>query len=305
MDFIRRLKPGHLRLMAKIAEVGQLQIAAQALAMSQPAASRILAEIERQVETPLFHRTPKGMEVTTVGEAFVRHARVVLSELANLQKELKSLTTGQAGEVRIGTVTGPAVGIVLPVLHELRETSPDIAVTIEVGPSSDLVRGLEEGRFDFIIARIPSGQDSREFKLHPARFEIVHLVVRQSHPLAGRPNVSLKELAEFDWVIQESGSPIRQAVEAKYHEAGIHTPRRVINSSSLLVVEALLATSDVIAPQAKEVGELLTGSDFGAHLTLIQLEEQIVVTPYFVIRQSDRQLPRAAELFFNRLLTRL
>ncbi len=77
MTLAQRLKAPHLRLILKIAETGQLQIAASTLAMSQPAASRILAEIEAGTGSPLFVRHPKGMEPTPVGEAFVKHARAI------------------------------------------------------------------------------------------------------------------------------------------------------------------------------------------------------------------------------------
>ncbi|MEZ5771689.1 MAG: LysR family transcriptional regulator [Defluviimonas denitrificans] len=69
MALSRKLKPAHLRLILKIAETGQLQMAATALAMSQPAASRILNEIEVEAGTPLFLRHAKGMEPTQAGSA--------------------------------------------------------------------------------------------------------------------------------------------------------------------------------------------------------------------------------------------
>ena len=61
------LKPAQLRLIVEVAESGQLQIAAAATSMTQPAASRMLAEIERAVGAPLFLRQPKGMELTEIG----------------------------------------------------------------------------------------------------------------------------------------------------------------------------------------------------------------------------------------------
>ncbi|WIV51545.1 LysR family transcriptional regulator [Marivivens sp. LCG002] len=305
MNFTRQLKPAHLQLLLKIAEVGQLQIAASALAMSQPAASRIVADIEARAQTTLFHRSPKGLEPTPVGEMFLRHARVIVSELESLQKEVENLNAGLSGEVRIGTVTGPAVGIVLPVYQSLSETSPDIAVTIEVSPSTELVRGLDEGRFDFIVARIPTDHNTAEFLVHPGRKEVVQLMVRSAHPLAGRQQITLSDLSDYDWVIQERGSPIRKAVEDAFHASSLAVPNRVVNSSSLLVVEALLASSDVIAPQSKEVSDLLTGSGLGNQLDVLHLEKPITVPPYFVIRNRSRQLTRAASLFFDRILEAL
>lgn len=305
MDLTRRLRPTHLRLFQRIAEMGQLQTAADALGMSQPAASRILAEVEKQAGAPLFFRTPKGMEPTPIGLAVVRHARVVLSELDNLEKEVRNLRAGHAGEVRIGSVTGAAVGILMPVIQQARAASPDLDTTIEVGPSTELVRGLDEGRFDFILSRLPTAQDSRDLLTHPARTEIVRLIVRDSHPLAQRDTISLAETRDFDWVMQERGSPIRDAVEHAFHLDSQPTPDRVINSSSMLVVLQLLATSDAISPQSDEVAALLTGQEFGARLIRLDIRAPMTVTPYFVVRHRSRQLSRAAQAIYEQVLRRL
>ena len=296
MAHLRQTKATHLGLILKIAEVGQLQKAASSMAMSQPAASRILADIEKNVGAPLFKRGPKGMEVTPLGMAFVRHARVILSELDGLDKDVQRLKSGQAGEVRIGSVTGPAVSTLMPALEAVRARSPHIDVTIEVGPSVDLVRGLDEGRFDFI---------SRDFLVHPAQEEIVRLIIRDSHPLAGRTNVRLEDLHDYDWVIQERGSPIRLAVEEAFHSAGEPTPPRIINSSSLLIVLAMLESLNVIAPQSKEVASLLSGPILGGHLTTIDLAEKITVSPYYIIRNRFKELPQAAKDFYDEVLLRI
>lgn len=305
MRLARQLKPLHLDLILRIHEVGQLQVAAAALNMTQPAASRILSDVEARCETPLFKRTPKGMEPTPAGEAFARHARNVLSSLDNLSKEVSSLSTGQSGDVRIGSVTGPAVGILLPAMTAMRARAPDISLSIDIAPSTDLVRGLEEGRFDFIMARLPATHDSRDLHVHPARSESVHLMVRDRHPLAQRRNVALEELGDFDWVIQERGSPIRDAVEQCFYAAGVPVPHKVIHSSSLLMVEALLATSDIIAPQSREVAELLTAPEFGARLTLLDTEADMTVTPYFIIRSRTKDLQSSAQLFYEQVLREL
>lgn len=305
MDLARRLKPMHLRLILKIAESGKLQSAANALAMSQPAASRILAEIESQVGTPLFIRHPKGMEATPLGEAFVKHARVILTEFDNLEAEAKNLNIGHVGKVRIGSVTGPTIGCLVPAIRQVKETSPEIEATIEVGPSTQLVRGLEEGRYDFILARLPPDHDSREFRIYPARTEVASLIVNRSHPLVGKPRVKLSDLVDFEWVIQERGSPIRQAVEGVFHANGLPVPRNITNSSSLLVVLAILEHSDAIAPQSQEVAGILTRQGVGANLAILDLSERIVVSPYFIIQHRAQQLPRAAERVLEEVLIRL
>lgn len=305
MNWVRRLKPPYLHLILKIAETGQLQIAASMLAMSQPAASRILADIEAEIGSPLFVRQPKGMEPTATGEAFVRYARVILAEFANLEADINSINTGYEGDVRIGSVTGPAVGCLVPAILATRKTSPKIELTVEVGPSAALVRGLEEGRFDFVIARVPPDQDSRAYKVLPARQENVSLVVRKGHHLAGRSRVPLTDLAECEWIIQERGSPIRQAVENAFHAAAVPVPQSITNSSSLLIMLALLEKSDVIATLSEEVAALLTRQAIGARLSILSLDQTISVSPYFIIQNRTQHLSRAAKRVLAEVLCRL
>lgn len=305
MSFLRSLKVPHLRLIQLIAEREQLQVAAEAMGLSQPAASRALAEIEREVGGQLFHRHPRGMEPTELGAACLRHARVILSGFESLETEMRELNRGTGGEVRVGTVTGPAVGCVVPAVRAVKAASPDIRITVEVGPSTQLVRGLQDGILDFAVARLPPGVASAEFELHPARTEIAAFLVRRAHPLAERPRVPLADLLEYQWVIQEPGSPIRQAVEAAFLAEGLPVPANVTNSSSLLVALAMVANDDVIAPMSQEVSGLLTSGDIAASLATLDPENQVSISPYYVISHRDRQLTMAASRLLTETLSRL
>jgi DNA-binding transcriptional LysR family regulator len=305
LDFSRRIKASHLRLVLKIAELGKLQGAAAAQGVSQPAASRILTEIETYAGAPLFYRHPKGMFATPVGEAFLRHARTIVNEMESLESEVRHLSRGDAGEVRVGAVTGPAVGCVVPAIRSVRERAPLIRATIEVGPSASLVRGLEEGRFHFVLSRLPAGHDSHAFHVMPARAESVSLMVRQGHPLLECQPVSLAEAASHEWVMQEAGSPIRQAVEGAFLAGSVEVPGNITNTSSLLVALAMLEQTDAIAPQSGEVADMLTSRAIGARLAILRTAEPMTVSPYYVVRNRNQQLPRAAELVLDEVLRRL
>ncbi|MBS8226490.1 LysR family transcriptional regulator [Vannielia litorea] len=304
MELAGRLKPRQLRLIQRIGETRQLQSAAHMLAMSQPAASRVLAEIEAEVGAPLFTRHPKGMEPTLLGETFLRHTRVILSELESLQSEVAGLRAGETGEVRVGSVTGPTVGVLVPAIQAVREAAPDIQATIEVGPSGQLVRGLEEGRFDFVIARLPPEYDSRQFAIYPARNEVVSLVVRAGHPALGAPR-RLRELRAYEWVIQDLGTPIRVAMDGGFHAAGLAAPERITNSSSLLVVLSILGGTDAIAPQSQEVADVITRNRIGDSFATLELADALAVAPYFVIHNRSQQMHRAAERVMQEVFRRL
>jgi DNA-binding transcriptional LysR family regulator len=286
---ISRLKPSHLRLIRAIHDTGKLQLAADAVGLSQPGASRMLSEIEADIGAPLFERLPRGMQPTPTGAAFVRHARVILFEMDALTTEVTHLRDGMAGAVRVGAVTGPTVGVLVPALLAVRKDVPDIQPTIEVAPSVTL-------------ARIGDGSEVRSFQAFPGRTEDVCFLVRASHPLAGR-SVSLAETMPYEFVIQESGLPIRTALENAFLANRLNTPRRVTNSSSLLVALSVVMGSEAIAPLTREVAQLLTRT--GPGLAILDTQETVTVPPFLVLCPRHRELAPVAQKLLDEVLRRL
>lgn len=304
MSIAQRMKPKQLELIVKIAETEQLQLAAQSVAMSQPSASRVLASLESQVGSDLFVRHPNGMKPTQAGEMLVRHARVVLSELATMSDELEHLQSGRLGTVRVGAVTGPAIGHLMPAVQAVLMETPDVRISVDVAPSAALFRGLEEAQYDFILGRANPRRTTNDFNFHPGRSEIVSLTVHTSHPLAGRSAINLAELLDFPWIVQEESSPIRNAVEQAFHSQGLPVPSRVLNSSSLLVALSQVAMGQAIAPLSKEVTQLLMSGQIDANLTVLETQSRITVAPYFVIQGAQRKLSRAAERLLREVMAR-
>ena len=295
MSFARRLKSIHLRLVLQVALTGKLQAAAEEIALSQPAASRMLAEIEKLVGAALFTRHAKGMVPTPIGEAVVRHARQILQNFDNLDMDVTQIASGRAGSVRIGTVTGPAVGLVVPVVRAMRAQAPEVEFNIEVAPSTTLMRGLDEGIFDFVVARPAQDYQRQSYRIYPANREVVSMLVCGGHPMAQKKAVRLKDLREFDWIIQDHGTPIRAAVETAFLTNRVLMPSQITNTSSLLVALALLEESTAVAPQSQEVVKLLTDSALNMNVVRLDIVEDILVSPCFVIARADRELSPLAE----------
>lgn len=295
MRFAHRLKNIHLRLIMQVSNTGKLQVAAKEVALSQPAASRMLSEIEQLVGAELFTRHARGMIPTPIGEAVIHHARQILQGFDNLDLNLQQIATGRAGAVRIGTVTGPAVGLIVPVVRAMREHAPEIEFTIEVGPSTALMRGLDEGNFDFIVGRPAPDFKSQMYRIYPARNEVVSLLVFKDHPMANRKSIHLRDLREYEWIIQDHGTPIRTAVETAFHAHQVTMPTQITNTSSLLVALALLEYSTAIAPQSHEVVDLLADSALEMNVVRLDVVEEVLVSPFFVITRADLDLSPAAE----------
>src|SRR5438105_1763468 len=111
--FIRaRLKTRQLLLLVAIAEEGNIHRAAEVLHMTQPAASKLLKDLEDVLDVSLFDRLPRGMRPTWYGEAMIRHARVALASLNQAHDEVQALKAGRFGQVIVGAITTP--GLTLP-----------------------------------------------------------------------------------------------------------------------------------------------------------------------------------------------
>ena len=165
----RGLKLSHLRLLAALADTGQISLAAGQIGTTQPAASRLLAEVERIVGQPVHHRTGRGMSLTAVGQALAARAQRIQMELRDAARDMTEVASGSIGHVRIGSVTGPAIDRVLPTLRNARLTAPQVTVEVVVSPSDLLCEQLLAGRLDFVIGRLPEGPTRDLFTPDPDR----------------------------------------------------------------------------------------------------------------------------------------
>lgn len=289
-----KLNLRHLRLISAIAEHQQVSIAAQALSMTQPAASRMLAEAEARIGVALFERQAKGMVPTDAGESLARRARNILDELSDATDEVERLRLGRGGVVRIGAVTGAAVGYVVPAIRALKAQAPEAEVHVEVATSDELLAGLQSLRHDMVLGRVPPRTAPQGLSLHPAKGERVQIVAHAAHGCAGSQALALCDLAESEWVMQAPGAPIRRAVEDAFLRQGAPLPRSVINTASLLMALALLQGREVVTPLSQEVAHLLT--ECRSDLVVLPLAEPILVAPYSLITLRDRRLsPVAAQ----------
>ena len=131
--FIRaRLKTRQLMLLTAICDEGNIHRAAAVLHMSQPAASKLLKDLEDMLGVTLFERQPRGMRPNWYGETLIRHARIALSSLREAGQEVDALKSGLAGHVSLGAITGPALSLVPQALALVARENPKLRVELHV-----------------------------------------------------------------------------------------------------------------------------------------------------------------------------
>ena len=246
--FVRaRLKTRQLMLLIAIEEQGNIHRAAEVLNMSQPAASKLLKDLEDLIGVALFERLPRGMRPTWYGESMIRHARIALSRLNEAGAEIEALKAGHAGSVAVGAIAGPAMTLLPPALARINQQHPDLRVSVLVESSDVLLEHLAQNRIDLMIGRLFARHDKRNLHYEPLAEEEVCAIARPDHPLLALKRPTLQALAQASWVVPPEGSVLRHLFELMFQNAGLDVPRRVIGTAALVLLPRLLRDSDHLA----------------------------------------------------------
>lgn len=290
-----RLKTRHLLLLTALADEGNVHRAAQALAMTQPAASKMLRELEQMLEVQLFERLPRGVQPTEYGKALIRHARLVIESLDQAHDELAGLKEGQAGHVRVGAITSPAVRLLPDVIATLKREAPMLDVTVEVESSNVLLERLAQDRLDLVIGRLSEEHDKLSLNYEPLTFEPVNAVVRPGHPLLRQTSLTLDLLEPATWIVPPLGSVLRHRFELMFQRASVRPPTRVVETSAPLFVTRLLECSDMLAVLAADVAQYYAGHGM---VVILPLPVPCQMDDYGIITRNDRlPSPATAKLY--------
>ena len=305
MDLARHLKLNHFRLIHAIVEHNQLGAAADSLAITQSAASRMLSEIEKIIGERLFERHAKDMSPTVICQALERRAHSILLDLEDLSREVSELKDGAGGVATVGSLVGATVAYVIPAIRLLKEASPKVAVQLNVGTSSELIRMLNEGINDFVLARIPPSMDTSNLEVYEGRSEIQNVLVSADHPLAGASELRIEDAIDYEWVVQTHREPIREVVDYALTSIGKRVPGNIIHTTSELAMLALVGSTDAIALLSSEVTNFLTGPIVGAKYKAIPLRGPIIMPPYHLVQLKERELSPAGRKLKKLVMDRL
>lgn len=289
--FIRsKLKPRQLLLLVALAEEGNLHRAAQVLNMTQPAASKMLKDLEDVLEVPLFERLPRGMRPTWYGETMIRHARMALTSLNHAYDELTALKAGQFGQVGIGAITAPGLTLLPPAVAIVKQAHPNLRISLDIETSPVLLERLEQGKLDILVGRLYAEHDKTNLRYEPLSEEPVCAVARPGHPLLSTPGLTLRDVASAGWIAPPAGSVLRHRFELMFREDGLAPPIDMVETSALLFITRMLQQSDMLAVLAADVAHY-----YAAHgiVSVLPLAMPCRMDAFGIITRAD-QLPSPA-----------
>jgi DNA-binding transcriptional LysR family regulator len=193
-----RLDLRHLRNFLAVAESGSVGRAAERLGLTQPALSRQLRDLEHDLDAQVFNRETRGVELTPAGEVFRDDVREILAAVDGLQAAARGAERGETGRCIVALVPVPRVRAILGrAIHECETRYSPMEITpIEMGTAQQL-SALQNSTIDvgmFHLVSTPAAlRDFRRTTVFEDR--VCAALVHPAHPLAGREEISLRELA--------------------------------------------------------------------------------------------------------------
>jgi DNA-binding transcriptional LysR family regulator len=246
---LMRLRTRQLLLAAALGREHHLGRAATELGISQPAATRLLRELEDALGAQLFERQARGMSPTAAGDVLVRYARQMLNDFGAARRELAALAAGLHGTLRVGAVPSALPALLAPVLAQFKAQHPRVAVAISVATSDVMLGQLGRGEVELMLGRLLEGHHDDEHECASVLDEPQVVVARRAHPLlaGGGAALTLHELARWPWVVQPPGSPQAGRFAAMMREAGVHRRIDITETASTVATTALLEASEMLA----------------------------------------------------------
>jgi DNA-binding transcriptional LysR family regulator len=240
------MRLNHIRDFMAIVEAGSIRAAARSLALTQPALTKSLRQLETELGAVLVTRGVRGARPTEIGRAFLARARAVTVELQRARDEIDQLRGGRAGSLAVGSAPGPALGLLPAALARLRTRWREAKVCVTDISPSEVLPALREGRLDAALSvRIgPLAEPGPECTVEPLYRNEARIVARRGHPLGAAR--ALTELAGAEWV-RTGGTDNTSLLPAAFRAAGVEPPRYRIECRSFFALAEIVAQSDLLA----------------------------------------------------------
>jgi DNA-binding transcriptional LysR family regulator len=294
-----RLRMKQLQLLIALDDHKSLHKAAGAMAMTQSAASKALAELESMLEAPLFERAKTGLIPNPFGRCVVRYARVLAADLSSLCQEVAQSRAGTGGRLTVGTIMGAVPGVVAPIVNEMHARHPDLAVEIVEDTSANMLVMLDDGRVDLMIGRASVSDQPTKYHYQPLTDEPLSVVVGRDHPNANGREVSFADLTPLRWVTYPTYMPMSALLERELDLAGLPMPANPISTASPLMTVTLLQQSpDLVSILPTSVARL-----FEAHgmLRILPIPMKSKSQTYGIVTRKGGALSPAARQFVQML----
>lgn len=242
----RRLRLKDLHTLQTIAEVGSMAKASGRLALSQPAISKAIADMERTVGAALLDRSSRGVELTEGGRLLVDRTRAVFDELRQGVTDIVQMSDPAQGVVRIGT-TEPVTAVVSEIIDHLAGKYPGIKYHVVVGDRDALEHALRERSLDVALTRWAPSPIADDLATEVLFRSSLAVMANRRHPLLrGDRKLKLADLMDAQWTLSPPDSFLGRTGVELFRKHNLPLPPTMVTTISIYMRLNLLASSRFI-----------------------------------------------------------
>jgi DNA-binding transcriptional LysR family regulator len=285
----------------KLAEKGSFTAAADALGITQPALSIAVSQLEKALGAELIVRGSHPVCLSEHGETFHRYALRVVRDLSEARGELAALSAGMIGRLELCMGPSAATAEIGDVLTSMSADFPSLAIGVQSGVAPAVLERLHAGEFPIYVGSIPDD-------LVDDRFDIVTLdrmqlvvVAAPHHPLAGRADVSERDLIDAAWIKIGNVDANLPNWAGVFERAGLAAPRAAINVRNIALVRSLLRGGHFVC--ILPVPMVQADLDAGLLVSIDPVHFDWAMR-FAIVTRREVTLPAAARLVRDRLVAR-
>jgi DNA-binding transcriptional LysR family regulator len=296
-----RLRPQRvLSYVDAVARYGSIRKAADALNVASSALNRQILDLETDLGAPLFERLPRGVRVTSAGEAFLVYARLVISELKAVESRIEQLRGLVRGQVSVAAAESVAGEFLPSAITRFQATHPYVRFHVRIGAPEELAVALVEDRVDLILTHeMPRKKDVVVIAV--ARQALCAMVV-PDHPLVRLDELRLRDCLAYPLALADATLAGRGLIEQVLARASFDLDPRLVSNS----VEAMKAFAHMnrgVCFQFRKPGKALIPP--GDMIALPLVDPPLLQARLLLATRRSRVLPVAAAAFVEQMKTEL
>ena len=273
--------------------------AAEALDITQPAVSIQIQELEKSLGVTLFHRRPRGLRITEVGEAVYGYSQQIFALSNKLVETVQEIQDLKSGRLILGASTTPGEFVLPMAVGQFRQMYPGIRVELVIANTRAIIQRILNREIDLGMVGDRDQEHASELEMVDYLDDEIVLVAAPSHPAAQVQPVTPGQVLEYGLIVRETGSATRQTAERHFESLGL-SPRVVLElGSNQAVKQAAAAGGGVgVISRLGVTAELKAGM-----LVILQVAGWHCQRPLILIHPKDRYLSPAQKAFRHFLIT--
>lgn len=293
-----RLKFKHLQFLNILGLTSNLRLTAEQMHMTQPAATKILMEIERILEAHLFDRLSRGMKPNELGLFVLRYAAATLDAQRRFVDDFNALKRGGHGHLTIGAISGSAAHLLTVSVAEILRLRPLLEIKLVEQSSDQLLTWLAERKVDLVIGRLTEEVQRSRFHYEALIEEPLHVAAGAHHPLRDAPSLDLSELTNWGWILYPPTTALRKVSDSIFIKTGTTLTSGIVETTSFLFALELMQSSDMLSLQPAALVDKYIRKGL---LTKISVDLTDRLPDYGLITRLGEPSTTAAQAFINKL----